>query len=989
MSNVSENQILIDVSYSRDAHSDSDTPNVIHQEGLRNIQDLLKQTIEKNQRFDEQDTSGRNNIEYVRVHDAILLSGGRGSGKTTLLFSIFRMLREDKLWEVDKAGIGKDIEPVAIFDPTLFEKRSNILVNIIARIKEKVDNSRGHVTRSEDYEAWKQSLSKLAKGLRLLDGVGNDPLQGDQWDDDQYVLSKGLEAALHGDRLEIHFNKFLDKSLDLLRKKYFFLAFDDIDTAFDKGWEVLETLRKYLTHPRLIKIIAGDISLFSTLVRKKQFENFEKDFLAFEGPERVRKEVDHLEEQYLVKILKPENRVELKTLWWYYANQYAINIRFFKSDSQTESVESVFRRFCESELGVFLEGDQRIVIEIFLALPARSFIQVMRAIAEKRAPSAQHGVAKALGQRLQEEQLVNRISSIFFSVLARFGFNQDDMERLYGAVGYSIILRKLIDADLFLNGWHLYPDFVDREQNLLMICLAMHCEVYLRRHPGAIFDYWLRMGLLHEIYYRNPHLKSQPEGKEAIKEKLNSIAEFLVLEAGGSSQAIARKISSFVLTHRLAYFGTLRVYSDSRRKRKADSLIVKMYGDLSIASFPHNLNSDADKWFELFGATRNCSIFPFYWKVAGVFNGKNKQRIKWSRYVNTFASLNEVVDGWNSSFVNLPFVNVHEAQGSIVPVASLYNSLGVISGLSVGHGTVDLFLRDLSVFSELKSYSGFMVQGQLEQEESSEQVIPDPAGEDEGPPESATEEAARSSEASDDDTSEIFYDCMQAWVLALNQLEHFNMGFLSKVWVRLIRSLIQVDSKFLETKDPRFLGDYLHRGIVSFLNAVYIESVVHGFGSHRKDSLSSNYPNDVLFFSNLTHALLPENNERFVLLKTLFRCPLWGFYLRPRWGFDKHQIEHKFQKQTLKSLDGISEKYIENLGALLTDNEEYVPKGDYEGSSATLKKRLMAMYDIPYHIHMGYGHFRTTQIHCHHLLNSVALPQSSSQSEYETPVISV
>lgn len=57
------------------------------------------------------------------------------------------------------------------------------------------------------------------------------------------------------------------------------IPFDDIDTDFKKGFEILEVLRKYITSGQIITILTGDLELYSKLVRKANWKCFDDDFL--------------------------------------------------------------------------------------------------------------------------------------------------------------------------------------------------------------------------------------------------------------------------------------------------------------------------------------------------------------------------------------------------------------------------------------------------------------------------------------------------------------------------------------------------------------------------------------------------------------------------------------------------------------------------------------------------------------------------------------
>ena len=137
---------------------------------------------------------------------------------------------------------------------------------------------------------------------------------GEGWDDKQYILQRGLDKVRDAAGLEVKFHRFIERSLDFLNKQCFLLAFDDVDTSFARGWPVLEVIRRYLTSPRWVSVVCGDLDLFAILVRGQQWANFTIKSLRYDDPTipSFRSMVDHLQGQYLLKVLRPDNRITLQ-----------------------------------------------------------------------------------------------------------------------------------------------------------------------------------------------------------------------------------------------------------------------------------------------------------------------------------------------------------------------------------------------------------------------------------------------------------------------------------------------------------------------------------------------------------------------------------------------------------------------------------------------------------------------------------------------------
>lgn len=157
----------------------------------------------------------------------------------------------------------------------------------------------------------------MAAGLPSIDIDTGSPYSN--WDDPEHVMKKGLNAVNAAKKLEENFYEIVKVALEILDKKAFLIAFDDIDINFNNGWKVLETLRKYLTYPRIITLLSGDIKLFSKAIRKQQWINFGEELLKNEGErlknmEKYDELVTEIEGQYMQKIMKAPYRIHLLTI---------------------------------------------------------------------------------------------------------------------------------------------------------------------------------------------------------------------------------------------------------------------------------------------------------------------------------------------------------------------------------------------------------------------------------------------------------------------------------------------------------------------------------------------------------------------------------------------------------------------------------------------------------------------------------------------------
>ncbi|NDY92769.1 hypothetical protein [Ideonella livida] len=205
---------------------------------------------------------------------------------------------------------------LGLLDPSRVETGEKILLNVVRAVQRRVDDCTptfGERARQDATQQFRATLEKLYGGLSLLHDK-HDPLK-DVVDPEVFV-SLQLERVDEGEHLRRTFHTLLDHACIVLKADALVLAFDDADTSAHKGTEVMECLRKYLNSPRLVVLVAGDMELYAQLARRKMVENVGKEV---EGakPERQTQHhrmLDHLEEQYLLKVFPVQRRFQLLPL---------------------------------------------------------------------------------------------------------------------------------------------------------------------------------------------------------------------------------------------------------------------------------------------------------------------------------------------------------------------------------------------------------------------------------------------------------------------------------------------------------------------------------------------------------------------------------------------------------------------------------------------------------------------------------------------------
>ena len=416
-----------------------------------------------------------------RVHHTILIQGKRGSGKTSFILSVKKQINEGFKNPNNDIPTPKDLVILDIIDPTLIESKEHVFINIITRIKEKVEEEKkNRDSKSSEFNEWKESLKKLAGGISMLDGVGSYDLKDNLWDSPELALEKGLSNSKHGYKLEENFKRFIHQSLRMLNQKAFVLILDDIDTSLNEGRLILETIRKYLTSPQLITILLGDIELYSTLVRQLQWEKIDpkhtlEKYELKENREQYVSQIEHLEEQYLTKILMPEYRIDLLSLYVLNENLMIGNI----------SIAEYLKEYIKENF--FEKGKEaNLYAELILTQPLRSCLQILKVDSK---------------QDIWSTKIKHTFITTLQKHLKKYDLMDDVTENNYLNKLSNYILHEQFSRD---NHLKLLPEFKDSEKNILMLYLNSLGTATLK--PSQYLSYFIKIGYALEQFYQ---LKNQ------------------------------------------------------------------------------------------------------------------------------------------------------------------------------------------------------------------------------------------------------------------------------------------------------------------------------------------------------------------------------------------------------------------------------------------------------------------------------------------------
>lgn len=449
---------------------------MIHQKQLAKVCKLIDRQIEKTLNKKE-----KSPFRY-RYHETISIFGNRGTGKTSFLYSILAEYNQKE-----------DVEIFSIIDPTLIEDKGHFFLLLLSLINEKVCNrlnNRECTVESVEYcfrKRWEKSLKKLAGGIPSLDGVGGE-MTG--WQDKTYIMEQGLDDVSTSFHLEDYFHELVELALKILGKKIFIVAFDDIDVDFKKGWPVLEVIRKYLTTPYIITLMTGNLKLYTKNVRKQQWHRFGKELLINEASTPEGKQgydalVSEIEGQYLLKILKAENRIHLHSVYEICLSDN-LDIQVYVEKNKggmrlADAYTCILKAY-----GIKNANQQEAYRAYLMTLSLRTQIHFLR---------SHNLLLKNIsvdGETNENPDDIHCIEAFLTRMYAR-NIDVDLANNMPGKL-LGVTLKFLLKERIVAEAYQLQPTMDNMEISSCLMGLSLLFSRKLTRQPWLIFDYWIKIG---------------------------------------------------------------------------------------------------------------------------------------------------------------------------------------------------------------------------------------------------------------------------------------------------------------------------------------------------------------------------------------------------------------------------------------------------------------------------------------------------------------
>ncbi|WP_407321536.1 P-loop NTPase fold protein [Dickeya ananatis] len=419
-----------------------------------------------------QPNSGKLPDNIIRKNNTIFINGQRGTGKTTFLRAMLDYYSNND----------EGICPLAFIDPTLIETHQNILVDIVVKFRRLYSEKLKYCADEDINHQLNACLEEMAEGLKL---ASHHKTNHDKHDD-SWFLSQALKNAQSGQYLEEKVHLFINKVAEALNIELFIIAIDDVDTHTQKAYDVLETIRRYLSHPRLVVLISGDLKLYNYIVKNQKYLELQSSSKKENDEKEARGLVRHLTQQYMIKVFPAYQRIDLQLLIQLFKSQER-SVFFAKNNKKYKGIEGADPHkngpspdflFDIISRSLKVKKDQQEYFRDFiLSQPIRTVVQFLRMM-----PINQNGELNELSKLT--EVIISTLKRIFLGEFIEQGIDDDLSEK--GTKDFNKIACAIFNVchrhgDLE-TGFYLRPDSDDDAYNAVKMYLAMLVSRFLKEN---------------------------------------------------------------------------------------------------------------------------------------------------------------------------------------------------------------------------------------------------------------------------------------------------------------------------------------------------------------------------------------------------------------------------------------------------------------------------------------------------------------------------
>lgn len=420
------------------------------------------------------------------------IDGSRGAGKSTFLRSVKQALESD-------AELRGRMVFFDVIDPSRIEDGEIPLLVILQVLRKQVDSAiKGNRRLHDDAlrDEWRQAFRGVAGGLSLF-AKDFHPLNDL---DPEIFLDWGLERASDSMKLREGLHRLFDVACRILGVHALILGFDDADTDSTLAVPLLECIRKYLDTPRVMVLVTGDLELYSLLMRQRFGKtvagkpeaalDLQRRSTQGDRSAQYLRMIDHLEEQYLLKLFPIRRRMHLQPLWNVISrDKCQVTHRDWGANF---NVKEMVGALVKHGLRVKTTSDIAIYTEFLLKQPLRSVLQVM----ERCAPHLGSLTSKNLDSLDWSPELTRELSRSLLALALTSLYKHSVDTDAIGAGELPALTQAVFDLSLqegdLDTAPYLRPMSGDQSIKACFAALASEVPNFCAEKPGTALRYLLR-----------------------------------------------------------------------------------------------------------------------------------------------------------------------------------------------------------------------------------------------------------------------------------------------------------------------------------------------------------------------------------------------------------------------------------------------------------------------------------------------------------------
>lgn len=251
-----------------------------YKELKKQIEEMHKKSKQyKEEYIKNKNTESKDVFGWPQVTNNISIIGPRGSGKTSIMKTLYSELKEEPKRNLVLPGIV----------PESMEDSMTLMSTILGLFKDKIDEIKRNEIKKEllcvpqkseiekNYNRLIESFGYLQKNYQEI-AVNKYSTEPAHIETSTLIFSSGNEFIER-------FHNFINDILDTEQYSddaMVFLFIDDIDLSTSRCMDVVRTLLSYVSHPRIITILSGDMDTFEealTIEFIRQEKLLSKDLL--------------------------------------------------------------------------------------------------------------------------------------------------------------------------------------------------------------------------------------------------------------------------------------------------------------------------------------------------------------------------------------------------------------------------------------------------------------------------------------------------------------------------------------------------------------------------------------------------------------------------------------------------------------------------------------------------------------------------------------